>query len=221
MNRLLASAGAVMLALSLAPTDAAAQASPQGAGGQSNAERARERGAEPVCAVQMRDDAGNVVAADETREASGMVMAVCNGRGFVLGRGDGFVMMPHRDTGAVAVVVGRDNDRKVWLLSPDEEGNVMLEDLTYEFARAVGRSPTGGLADVRINLARFRNTGVIGAEPEGELPDGAQAQRGASGEAIARRGRPDARPARAAEIALERRLMRGRPAAATGSEGAQ
>ncbi len=143
--------------------------------------------AQPVCNVFLRDDEGRVVASDETLPDGGFLTATCGGRGYQLGRADGFVMMPHRETGAVVVVQSRENDRKVWLFSRRDGGGIALEDLTHELARAVGRSASSNLVDIRVNLARFRSTGVIAAVPA---------------------GRPEARSATAAEVALDARLPR-------------
>ncbi|MDE1466906.1 hypothetical protein [Aurantiacibacter sp. D1-12] len=140
---------------------------------------------EPVCSLVMRDLDGRSVSSEETLPGGGIVTANCQGQGFVLGEADGFVTMPHRATGAVIAVVDRESESRVWLFSRSDDGSIVLEELSYELARAAGRAPTSGLVDVRINLARFRATGVVSAVPS---------------------GREGARPARAADITLEGRL---------------
>ena len=137
---------------------------------------------------------------EDPENPTGIVTAICDGRGYTLGEADGFLTMPHRESGAVIAVLGRENDRKVWLLSRREDNKIMLEDITPELAHASGRSPTANLTDIRVNLARFRATGVISAIPS---------------------TREGARPAIAADISLEERLMRRRDIGAANAGNAQ
>ena len=185
----------VVLASCIAAATPLAAAAQDGPGNSSRQQQAGPA-VEPICNVVLRDQSGQPVASEDTLAEGGIVTANCNGRGYVLGEAGGFVAMPHRRSGAVAVVMDRENDSKVWLLSRNEEGSIVLEDLTFELSRAVGRAATSGLVDVRINLARFRATGVISAIPS---------------------GREGARPASAAELSLDRRVGgNGRGNAAAG-----
>ncbi len=161
MIKLLQTAGIALFATIMVPMGAAAQTVSVVEARQNPA----ERGVEPICMIEMRDGEGRVISNESRAGGGGSVIAICDGSSYFLGQADGFVMMPHRDSGAIAVVVGRENDRKIWLLSRRGDGGILVEDLTFEFARAVGQSATASLADVRVNLGRFRATGVIAAEP--------------------------------------------------------
>jgi len=155
---------------------------------------------DPICEVFFAGDDGEATVQRETSAEPGLVVAVCGELGYQLGELDGFLAVVHRDSGAVAVQTIRGSDKRVWLFSQNEDGSVLLEDLTPEFSRAVGRAVTSNLDDVRLNFARFRATGVISAVPS---------------------GREGARPAAAAEISLDQRLARSGAGSTGATEGVE
>lgn len=119
---------------------------------------------EPICDIFWREAASAEGGTGEGSENAPrrIAMADCGGQGVMLGEADEMVVVPHRDSGAVLVRLIRGSDQKIWLLSERENGTLLVEDMTGEAARAAGRPATSSLRDVRVNLSRFRETGVVG-----------------------------------------------------------
>ena len=94
--------------------------------------------------------------------------ANCRGRGFVLGSATEFSVVTNDALQATLVDARLGGERRVILLSFQDDGQPLVEDLSGEIALAAGRGPMSPLAGVDIDVATFASGGSIGVHGRSE-----------------------------------------------------
>lgn len=107
----------------------------------------------PVCAVWTEEEAGAPGKA---------LLASCDGRGLALGFVDDFQVYSNANQKALIVDSKLGDGRQIWLISTQEDGVPLVEDLGSQIAVAAGRGALSGLDGVKLDLVSFVDAGVIG-----------------------------------------------------------
>lgn len=90
-----------------------------------------------------------------------MVLAICGGQGLLLGHADRFGIHESGELGAVLVTLQRDDAQRVLLISRQEGGAPLLEDLGGQIALAAGRGPMSPIEGIEVDATGFARDGAI------------------------------------------------------------
>lgn len=128
--------------------------------------------ADALCAVQT--DEGFGPALDDAKP----VVAICGGAGVLLGYANEFQTLSNQRMRSVLVDMRRGAERHVLLISLQDDGQPILEDISGQIAMSAGRGPLSGLEGVRLDVAGFAQDGFISVrgrsgEGQGEAKDSA------------------------------------------------
>lgn len=96
-----------------------------------------------------------------------LVTAGCHGQGLVLGAAQSFETATNAAGDVQIVILRSTGSDRVLMLSGDQSGAPLVEDLTSTLARAAGRSAMANLRDIEVSLTRFVETGMIDLVPSG------------------------------------------------------
>jgi hypothetical protein len=97
-------------------------------------------------------------AQDELQE----LRAVCRGRGVILGPASTFVAIANDALQATLVDAHLGDSRRILMLSVQDDGEPLVEDLSGQVARAAGRGPMAELTGIDLDFKRFADEGLIG-----------------------------------------------------------
>lgn len=111
----------------------------------------------------------------QTTSDSRTVQALCWGSWLVLGQADTFQVSANPDLQATVVALKRSGGPTVLLLRPDQEGRPFIEDMTSVLAQAAGRTLSGTLEGLEVDLDHFALSGLIALVP-GDSMDTPQAK---------------------------------------------
>lgn len=103
-----------------------------------------------------------VFAVQDSKERPQQLRAVCKGRVFFLGPVTTFQAVANEGLNAELIEARFDSERRVWLLTVQEDGRTLQEDLTGQIARAAGRGPMSGIEGIELDFKQFAQTGEVG-----------------------------------------------------------
>lgn len=85
----------------------------------------------------------------------------CRGRGFILGPAEDYQVFRNDELEATIVDLRFGSDRRILMLSLQEDDQVLLEDLSGQIALAGGRGPLSDLAGLEIDIGAFGKDGAL------------------------------------------------------------
>lgn len=100
----------------------------------------------------------------EALESAKPVIANCRGHGLILGQADEFEVFTHEASQSVLVDLRFGVDRKVLLISLQNERAPLLEDISGQISMAVGRGPLSNLEGLEIDASGFVLRGRLGVQ---------------------------------------------------------
>jgi len=95
-----------------------------------------------------------------SEELDGQLMAVCDGKAFVLGLADIYEVVENSSLEATIIDLARAGERRVLMIS-SPAGEPLLEDISGTLAKSAGRGPMSRLDDVTIDFSSFAEDGTI------------------------------------------------------------
>jgi hypothetical protein len=102
--------------------------------------------------------------------APGMLQANCGGRIFGLGLADSYTPVSNPGLKAEIVDVRWRAERHVWLLSQQDDGQFLLEDLSGSIALSAGRGPMSDLRGLDIDISGFATGALVAVAPQAQAP---------------------------------------------------
>lgn len=89
----------------------------------------------------------------------------CRGRGVILGPTDEYKIVRNESLGATVVDLQFAGKRRVLMLTLQDDGQVLVEDLGGQIALAAGRGPLSDIAGLTIELEGFAEDGGLAVRP--------------------------------------------------------
>lgn len=124
-------------------------------------------GTSAVCTVQTSEALGPAV------DAAKPLVAICQSQGLLLGYADSFQVYSHNGLQAVLVDVHRGAQRRVLLVSLQNDGRPLVEDISGQLAMNAGRGPLSGLEGLQIDVGSFVRDGSVAVRGRPEENGGA------------------------------------------------
>lgn len=103
---------------------------------------------------------------EQTVDMTQVLFGQCGSSGVMIGSETSFKSVKHAPTGAIVAVVRQPAGMKVFLVRPGVDGAALLEDLTADIAKAVGRIGEAGIDDLDLDSARLATDGVLTFAPD-------------------------------------------------------
>lgn len=103
-----------------------------------------------------------VVAVQDSKDQPQQLRAVCNNRVLFLGPVTSFQAVENQALKAELIDAHFGNERRVWLLTIQNDGQTLQEDLTGQIARTAGRGPMSRIDGIDLDLTAFADSGQIG-----------------------------------------------------------
>jgi len=118
-----------------------------------------------------------VLALQDAKDKPQQLRAVCNNRVLFLGPVTTFQATENQALKAELIDSYFGNERRVWLLTVQDDGQTLREDLTGQIARAAGRGPMSRIDGIQIDVTQFAQTGEVGVLGPPEERAGARADK--------------------------------------------
>lgn len=125
---------------------------------------AAAQGAEPSSA-EPSSQMCQVFAVDGAEGGAQELRATCNGRGLILGEASDYRTAYNEALKATLVDMRLDGERRLLLITIQDDGLPLLEDLSGQIALAAGRGPMSELDGLEIDLGRYLTDGEIAVRP--------------------------------------------------------
>lgn len=117
----------------------------------------------PPAGVQVPSDkVCAVFAFEDAKDRPQQLRAVCKGRVLFLGPVTSFQAIENEALKAELIDVHFDNDRQIWLLTIQDDGSTLQEDLTGQIALTAGRGPMSTIDGIALDFKAFADSGQIG-----------------------------------------------------------
>lgn len=91
--------------------------------------------------------------------------ANCRGRGLILGEASDYKVTYNEALNATLVDMRLDGERRLLLITIQDNGLPLLEDLSGQVALAAGRGPMSELDGLEIDLSQYLTDGEIAVRP--------------------------------------------------------
>jgi hypothetical protein len=101
-------------------------------------------------------------AAKEERRDVNQLYARCGGKGVLLGFATSFEAFANDPFRATLVDVRTRAERHILLLTLQDDGFTLIEDLTGQIARAAGRGPFSNIDGIALDFKQFTRSGDLG-----------------------------------------------------------
>lgn len=106
----------------------------------------------------------NVFAKPAVDGQPAIIIADCNGRGFILGSADSYRVQSNEELDATIVELRQGAGKRILMLSY-RKGQPLLEDITGSLAISAGRGVMSGLDGLEIDFTTFAQDGDIVVHP--------------------------------------------------------
>ena len=126
-----------------------------------------------------------VFAVDEAKSVPRQLRAICQGVVLLLGPVTKFYAVTSEVLQATLVDAHLGDVRRVLLLTAQDDGQPLVEDLSGQIAVAAGRGPMTSIDRIELDFEEFAKTGDIGVRGQAEDRTAAKADRINLGEQIA------------------------------------
>lgn len=113
------------------------------------------------------DQLCKVFAVEGSRDGVEQLLASCRGHGLMLGETSGYEVVINEALQATLVDMRLDGERRILLITIQEDGEPLVEDLGGQIALAAGRGPMSALDGLEIDLSRYLTDSEIAVRPTG------------------------------------------------------